>query len=955
MPLNPVPSAGPGHKAGLLRLSLIGRRIAWDGFAVGVVILALGVIYRQLVIGRVLAGGDLHLYFYPYWMAATRAFHAQGSLLWNPDLFAGVPLLANSQVGVLYPLNWPFWLFATPALDNVARALHGSVLLHLVLAAINAYVLTRMWIHIWMPVTGQSLTDESRAITAARMGAAIAALIYAGGGFLAVHVEHLNQLQALAWLPLCFLPPRPVSSLADDVSQPGRTRVMAIVAFAMILLAGHTQMAFIAALGVVIWHGAEMLESLWVRAAGSVESRAHPAVGTRSPRSWLRRGVAPVKASLGRLAPFALAGLLAGAQLVPSLQLAQLSGRSTDYAWREAVSFSVSPWELPRALLPSYLTAPLLPEGVAYTGLLGLVLIGLGVGVILRRRVAMGPAALVVAAVFLATGGYNPLYLLLVRLRVPGFAHFRAPARFLGLFVLGAAVLAGLGLTGLIHARKWRTGVVVAGVVFLALALELWAGGQTLPFAAATTIRAYTDLRPATAHLVAAAHAGEAAGLAGHRFLSISETLFEVGDREELMSIYGEQLPDDAVWAYMVASKQREVLVPNLSMAFGVPAVDGYDGGLLPLRSYTTFSRLLLPEGTPDGRLRENLQTIPESRWLNLLGVRHLLTDKTGDVWIGDVLYDRQFQPVLVQGDVLRLASLPEGYAATGLRLLYTGAGEVEIELLDGRVLRSALPQSVEPDVAWPIDWEGATEVLALELRATGGALTPSGASLVDGRLGSFYPLVLSDVFHLVHSGDVKIYEMLYTPLRAFMVHQAEMALSVTEALDMMAAEDFDPMERVVLMGELGEPIGGAAPTPDYVPPSVQDHRVHVMSYGPTRVIIDVDATREGYLVLSDAWYPGWTARLIPQPDLAGTSAISVGPGDASDLTIPVLQANLLFRALPVTPGRWRVTLSYTPWVIYAGLGLSLMGIIALLAYVFAVPQHRLTLTRSRGAPKGQP
>ena len=46
---------------------------------------------------------------------------------------------------------------------------------------------------------------------------------------------------------------------------------------------------------------------------------------------------------------------------------------------------------------------------------------------------------------FLALGAYNPLYYLLWRF-VPGFDLFRAPARWLELFALGAALLAALGL-----------------------------------------------------------------------------------------------------------------------------------------------------------------------------------------------------------------------------------------------------------------------------------------------------------------------------------------------------------------------------------------------------------------------------------------------------------------------------------------------------------------------------
>jgi hypothetical protein len=945
MPLNPAPLHGLSSKGSRLRLSSPVRRIVVEGVTLGLLLLALGVIYRQVVLGRVLAGGDLHLYFYPYWMAATRAFHAEGSLLWNPYLFAGAPLLANSQVGALYPLNWPFWWLSSPALGHVARALHGSVLLHLSLAALNAYVLTRLWSNKWMPLVAESFagaraTGCTSAAAALRIGAVMAGLIYAGSGFLAVHMEHLNQLQAWAWLPLCFLPGQPVLAAGGDPLPGGRTRPLAIVAFAMILLAGHTQMAFIAALGMAIWYGVEVLEALPALHAGFPTGEGQAPI-----RGWWRRvAVAMGRGWVGRLAPFALAGVLAGAQLVPTMELARMSGRSADYAWREAVSFSLPPWQLPRALLPPYFTAPLLPEGVAYIGLLGLLLAGIGVWGVLRLRTGFSPAVLALAGVFLALGGYNPFYLALVRLRVPGFAHFRAPARFLGLYVLGAAVLAGLGTTTLLRARKRVLAGVVAGLVFLVAVLELSYGGHSLPMHAATTLRAYTDLRPATAHLVAVAQSERPTDLAGHRFLSISQTLFEVGDKEELIGIYGDLLPADAVWAYMVASKQREVLAPNLSLAFHVPAVDGYDGGVLPLDSYTTFSRLLLSEGTPDGRLRENLAAIPESRWLNLLGVRHLVTDKTGDVWIQDVLYDRQFRPVLAANETLRVAWLPHEFAANELHLLYTGVGEVMIQLLDGREVQAVLPESTELDAVWRSGWEGATQVVGLEVRARGGALMLSGASLVDERLGSFYPLVLSDAFRLVHSGDVKIYEMLSPPPRAFLVHAADRVTSAAEALEAMAAEDFDPLDRVILIDGTGGTLNPASSAPHSAPLRVQDGRVHVVDYDATRVTIDVETAHAGYLVLTDAWYPGWTAWVTAQPDAEG--ALSSRPDAASRINTPVMQADLLFRAVPVAPGRWRVTLIYTPWILYAGLGLSLLGLVALGAYAFAVSQHLGTLIK---------
>ena len=63
--------------------------------------------------------------------------------LWNPYLFAGAPLLANSQAGIFYPLNWPLWMLSGPSLNGMARTLHWSVVLHLLLAAFTPEDLRR--------------------------------------------------------------------------------------------------------------------------------------------------------------------------------------------------------------------------------------------------------------------------------------------------------------------------------------------------------------------------------------------------------------------------------------------------------------------------------------------------------------------------------------------------------------------------------------------------------------------------------------------------------------------------------------------------------------------------------------------------------------------------------------------------------------------------------------------
>ena len=174
--------------------------------------------------------------------------------------------------------------------------------------------------------------------------------------------------------------------------------------------------------------------------------------------------------------------LICAAQLLPTLELNGLGLRTGGLSYRQAVSFSLRPRLLAQSLLPPYgggLAQAFGSEGyaefVGYTGIAGtaLALIGLAKG--RRRRTVHGPARpetrqdgetgggtqraarstpttglllLAAAGLLLALGAYNPLYYLLWRF-IPGFDLFRAPARWLELFALGAAALAGLGLDAL--------------------------------------------------------------------------------------------------------------------------------------------------------------------------------------------------------------------------------------------------------------------------------------------------------------------------------------------------------------------------------------------------------------------------------------------------------------------------------------------------------------------------
>ena len=922
------------------------------------VLLALAFLFRRLLAGWVLAGGDLHLYFFPYWAAAARAFQAGRLPLWNPDLFAGAPLLANSQAGVFYPLNWLLWLFTGPTLGSAAATLHASVLLHLGLAALTAYALARR-------------------LELSRTAAALAALLYAGGGFLGVHVEHLNQLQALAWLPLALLPPRerplaPSTRLWEVLRR--ETSPLNIAAFALILLAGHTQTAFIAAVGVIAFRAAQNVAT-YERSHVNTSERSHVSTYPRSHVITLSRYHVltflryHVLTFLLSLAPFAIAALLAAVQLAPTLELSRFSLRAGGLPWREAVSFSLAPWQAHRVFLPPYLFAPALPEGVAYLGLLGLALAGWGAWRAVRswRSERALRSALVLAGVglFLALGAYNPLYLLAARLGLPGVIQFRAPARYLALYALGAALLAGFGAeAGLrwLEARAQRLrglhpalAAALPAVVLLALvALELGFSAEALPHAHATSPRAYSDLRPATAYLLTAAREAAAQSAAPGRFLSISKMLFEPGDKAEIESIYGAALDADALWAYLVAAKAREVLAPNLPLAFGVPAADGYDGGLLPLRHYADFATLLLPEGTLDGRLRENLAAIPDARWLALLDVRFLITDKVGDLWAEGVYFDRQFQPELAPGADLSLGWLPGAtFPADGLSLLYAGTGELEVAFADGRVVTLPL-DGVGGEAPERLTWAFEATPERITFRAGADALRLSGATLVNtvtdapsapsapgatgslGAPGAFYPLTLSDRFRLVHSGDVKLYETVAPTTRAILVHGVTCLEDSAAVLAGLGAPGFDPETTALLEACPAALPELLIPATVELPPDARE-AVEVLSYTAERVELRVRALAPGVLLLKDAWYPGWR--------------VTVAPFEPADASTPVyegapLRAQALFRAAPVPAGEWRVTFVYQPSSLRLGSALSALGLLAWLGYAIGVGKLKRDSTK---------
>jgi hypothetical protein len=192
-----------------------------------------------------------------------------------------------------------------------------------------------------------------------------------------------------------------------------------------------------------------------------------------------------------------------------------------------------------------------------------------------------------------------------------------------------------------------------------------------------------------------------------------------------------------------------------------------------------------------------------------------------------------------------------------------------------------------------------------------------------------------SPQFQLVYRGEgVKVYENTHVAPRAFVVHDVRQVHDEDAAFRALSEGDtrhFPDGSPVVEHKDLTssaviERDGPKVRTGDC---SGAHDSAHVVERRATRVIVDVDTHCAGMMVLTDAYYPGWTARV-----------------NGRDTTIH--PTDVAFRGVEVPDGRSRVVFEYRPASFRAGLVLAAVGVLGLLALgVLGI------VTRRRRLPRG--
>ncbi len=170
------------------------------------------------------------------------------------------------------------------------------------------------------------------------------------------------------------------------------------------------------------------------------------------------------------------------------------------------------------------------------------------------------------------------------------------------------------------------------------------------------------------------------------------------------------------------------------------------------------------------------------------------------------------------------------------------------------------------------------------------------------------------------------VYERTEPAPRAFVVSQAKAA---PERKELFAALKTTDLRQTVFLqaprtrfGSDEPPVVGSFAGPPFQP-------AKVVSKQPNRVVVEVDRAEPGYLVLLDAWYPGWECHT------------------ADGQQLPVWQADSMFRAVLLPAGKQTVEFAFAPPTYRLGRLISLASL-ALLAVYGAVMAIRF-LRAGRG------
>jgi hypothetical protein len=577
-------------------------------------------------------------------------------------------------------------------------------------------------------------------------------------------------------------------------------------------------------------------------------------------RRW--RAPAPRRTVVLGVTAVALAVGVAAVQWATALDVVRLSGRwANDPAAR--TYWSVHPLSLLQAVTPfQWQGLPLHPllgtrlfearEPFLDSLYLGLASLPLAGAALARRRPrSVFLAALVLGAALVSLGRHAAFYSVLVAV-LPPLRVLRYPVKAWILGSFAWAMLCGLGVeawrgAGAVRRRRWVAAVLYPTILAGALCLAAAACARWAP-ARVEELVLWPGPRstPAAALLAPVAARLAAAAAVALACVALAERRFAASNGRTVLAVLAGAL----ALADVAAANASLVATAPRQLYARPPVVDllraEHATRLYSYDYLSTFRARFLIDPRGQPELARRPEGWPEGA-AQALAQQLQLTPSTANRW----QIETGFEP-----DRHRL--FPREMLALGEALLATEGSALHLRLLQV---------------------SGISHVLALHPQAL-AALRPVGA------LAGLYP------------PPIMVAAVPDPAPRAYAVAGARVGEG-EEALRQLLDPAFAPRAEVVVSGPGAEaaPAGAAGSV-------VLDERV------ADRVRVSARMERAGYVVVTDAFDPGWRAWVDGRPQ-------------------PVLRANLAFRALRVPAGAHRLEMRYRPRGAVWGAALSLASLAA--------------------------
>ncbi|NTU65232.1 MAG: YfhO family protein, partial [Chloroflexi bacterium] len=257
--------------------------------------------------------------------------------LWNPNLFAGAPFLANGQHSAYYPFSVLFYILP------LTLAYGWFTVSQLFLAGAFMYVFTR--------VLGMG-----------RLASLTAAIIYQLSGFTIVSVVFTMIIAAAAWLPLLLAAIELIIQQRSIIGRPSTVPwiVLGAIALACQIMAGHIEITYYTLLIMglyALWRLVAVARSTRQDARSrsakqrSSEAANHSSLVTRYFHV-LRRPV------LGLLALVLLGVGMAAVQLLPNVEILSQNFRAGSATLDQVRGWALPPRHVLAMLMPNFFGNP---------------------------------------------------------------------------------------------------------------------------------------------------------------------------------------------------------------------------------------------------------------------------------------------------------------------------------------------------------------------------------------------------------------------------------------------------------------------------------------------------------------------------------------------------------------------------------------------------------------------